>query len=305
MRRSLPFLVLLLATVSACGAREETSTQPGSDTVVQNEAADTAEMAIPPELTGARDSAGRQTGPDLNPASAPGVAFDYRYSFRLEADRIAAMQQEHQRLCERYGPRCQITGMDYRAASEDDVEAMLSFLVDPTIAGQLGRESEQAVVAADGELASSEVNGTEIGTEIKTNTVNIEELRAELARIESRLARPRLHWRERARLEEERRSLTAQIAGLRTATEAQERRLATTPMVFRYGSGRFAPAGGCNMTVSEAAENAAESFTGALRILLIIFVTLSPWLLTGLLVWLGICAFRRRLAKGTQSEASA
>lgn len=305
MRRSLPFLILLLATVSACGTADETSTQLRPEPAIEETANASSDTATPAELDAHDGQASRAVGPDLNPASAPGVAFDYRYAFRLEAERIAEMQQQHQRLCERYGPRCRITGMDYRAVNENDVEAMLSFLVDPAIAGQFGRESERAVEAADGELAASEINGTEIGTAIKTNTANLEELEAELARIEARLARPRIHWRERQRFEEERRGLRAQISSLRSTTGAQERQLATTPMLFRYGSGRFAPASGRSLTVGDAAENAAHAFLGALRVLLIVFVTLSPWLLTGLLTWLGVRAFRRRLAKGTQGEASA
>ena len=304
MRRSLPFLVLLLASVAACSGGGEPSNRSPSEAVAENSTDLSSEMAIPPELTGPGEQSSRETGPDLNPASTPGVAFDYRYAFRLEADRIAGMQQEQQRLCERYGQRCRITGMDYRAVNEEDVEAMLSFLVDPAIAGQFGRESERAVTAADGEVASSEINGTEVGTAIKTNTTNLEELQGELARIDARLARPRLHRRERARLEEERRALRTQIAQLRSTTEMQERQLATTPMLFRYGSGRFAPAGGRNLTVGEAAENAGDAFLGGIRILLIVFVTLSPWLLSGLLIWLSVRALRRRLTR-PEPEASA
>src|SRR4051812_36201297 len=152
---------------------------------------------------------------------APGVAFDVRYSFRLEADRVAEMQQEHQRLCARYGPRCRITGMDYRAANEDDVEAMLSFLVDPANAGQLGRESVRAVNAADGELTESEVSGSDVGTSLKTNAGTREELRAELARIEARIDQ-RISAAERARLDDQRQSLRQQIADLRATAGAQE-----------------------------------------------------------------------------------
>src|SRR5688572_32403970 len=112
--------------------------------------------SAPDEMRAPRGRASREAGPDIGPDSAPGVAFDYRYSFRLEADRVAEAQQEHQRLCERYTVnRCRITGMVYRAASEDDVEAMLSFRVDPAIAGQFGREGGQAVLGADGEMTDS------------------------------------------------------------------------------------------------------------------------------------------------------
>lgn len=305
MRRSLPLLALLLATAAGCSQSDSdnASTRPPSETAA-DQTANASEMAIPPELTSPRARPSRETGPDIDPASAPGVAFDYTYAFRLEAERIAEMQQEHQRLCDRYGPRCRVTGMDYRATGEDDVEAMLSFLVDPAIAGQFGRESVSAVDAAGGELASSQIAGTEIGTAIKDNVGTIEELQAELRRVEARLAR-RTPSAERIRLEEQRQSLRAQIAALRSQTREQERQLATTPMVFRYGSGIYAPGPGRRPTVAEAAENAADSFLGGLNILLIVFVTLSPWLLTALMIWAVVRYLRRRLAAAPIAEGSA
>jgi len=304
VRRSIPFLVLLLATAAACSqADDNPSAPPGnapadqtSNASEESEAAGDTSVAIPPELTAPRGRPSRETGPDLDPAAAPGVAFDYSYAFRLEAERIAEMQQEHQRLCARYGTRCRITGMDYRAANEDDVQAMLSFLVDPEIAGQFGRESVRAVTAADGTLAGSEIEGIEIGTALKTNTGNLEELQAELERVEARLARPGLRWRERARLDEERQDLRRQIAELRSVTDGQERQLATVPMLFRYGSGAFAPGPAPRQSLGQAAENAADNFLGGLNILAIIFVTLSPWILTILLIWGAVRFARRRLA---------
>jgi hypothetical protein len=300
VRRSLPFLVLLLATAAACGQVENSqSTAPLNASTDQaanaSEASADSEMSegIPPELPAPRGRADRQAGPDLDPAAAPGVAFDYRYSFRLEAERVAEMQQEHQRLCGRYGPRCRITGMDYRAANEDDVEAMLSFLVDPAIAGQFGRESVRAVTAADGELTESQIEGTEIGTSIKANTGSLEELQAELERVEARLARRNLRWRERERLDGERQGLRGQIAELRSVTAGQERQLATTPILFRYGSGNLAPGPARAATVGEAFERSTDNFLGGLNILIVIFVTLSPWLLAGLAIW-GLVRFLRR-----------
>jgi len=305
MRRSLPFLVLLLATAAACSQVEDgsSSTPSGnraeSSGDVANAAAEmttNAETRAPADLSRAGDESPVGTGPDLDPMSAPGVAFDYRYSFRLEADRVARMQQEHQRLCERYGARrCRITGMDYRAANEDDVEAMLSFLVDPSIASQFGRESVDAVVEADGELTESEVTGTDVGTSLKANAGSLAELEEELARVEARLARPNLRRGERAPLDDERRSLRAQISELRSTTGDQERQLATTPILFRYGSGDLAPGPAREPTVGEAFENATSGFVGALNILMIILVTLAPWLIAGLLLW-GAFRLGRRVA---------
>jgi hypothetical protein len=298
MRRSIPLAVLLLATTAGCGQAVDDgngTTAAPTERTANSTASDAAESsAIPPELPAPRGRADRGTGPDIDPGEAPGVAFDYRYAFRLEADRVAGMQREHQQLCARYGSRCRVTGVDYRAANAEDVEATLSFLVDPAIAAQFGRESVRAVTAADGEVTESAVNGTEVGTALKANTGELEELQAELERVEARLAQRNLRWAERARLDEQRQSLRQQVSALSATTGEQEQRLATTPILFRYGSGALAPGPARAPTIGEATERAADNFLGALKWLFIAFVTISPWALIGLLLWGGFRAARKR-----------
>ena len=217
MRRSLPLLVLLLATAAGCGRIEDNSTAapdgrpairprpwpipnprrrfpPSCRCRAGGSAAKPGRISIRPPRRASPSSTAMRSG--WRPSASP------RCSRSISGS------------AHRYGPACRITGIDYRAANEDDVQASLSFLVDPQIAGQFGRESIRAVEAADGTLAGNEITGTEIGTAIKANVGNLEELQAELARVEARLARPKLHRRERARLDDERRNLRAQIAEL-------------------------------------------------------------------------------------------
>jgi hypothetical protein len=305
----MPLLALLLATTAGCSQAvndgNRTTATPAERTANSN-ATDAAEASpIPPELPAPRSHAGRGTEPDIDPGSAPGVAFDYRYSFRLEADRIAGMQREHQELCARYGSRCRVTGVDYRAANEEDVEATLSFAVDPAIAAQFGRESVRAVTAADGELTESAVAGTDVGTSLKANNGQLEDLQAELNRIEARLAQRNLPAAERASLDEQRQSLRQQISALGETTGEQEQALATTPILFRYGSGALAPGPARAPTIGEATTRAADNFLGALKYVFILFVTISPWILTALLLWLGFRAARRRWPGAPAAPAEA
>ena len=298
MRISIPFLVLLLATTAGCSQAVNDgnrATATPAETSANSTAADGTERStIPPELSSPRAPAGRGTAPDIDPEAAPGVAFDYRYAFRLEADRIAGMQREHQQLCARYGSRCQVTGVNYRAVNDEDVEAMLSFAVDPAIAAQFGRESVSAVTEADGEVTESAVNGTDVGTSLKADNGQLEDLQAELERVEAGLTQRNVSRAERARLDEQRQALRQQISALRATTGEQEHRLATTPILFRYGSGAFAPGPGRGPTVREATVRAADNFLGALKFIFILFVSISPWALTGLLLWLAFRAARRR-----------
>lgn len=320
MRRSIPLLALLLATTAGCSKAvndgNSTTATPVQSTdnsaassATNSTAADATEATpIPPELPARRSPsssapAGQGTAPDIDPESAPGIAFDYRYAFRLEADRISGVQREHQQLCARYGSRCRVTGVDYRAANEEDVEASLSFLVDPAIAAQFGRESVNAVTAADGEVSDSGVTGTDVGTSLKADTGELEDLQAELDRVQARLAQPNVRSAERAQLELQRVSLREQISVLNATTGEQEERLASVPIQFRYGSGALAPGPAHQPTLGQASARAANNFLGALNTLLILFVSISPWVLTGLLGWLGFRAFRRRRPAPATAEA--
>ncbi len=313
MRRSIPLFALLLATTAGCSQAPSdgngtvtTTNTTTAERPANSAAADATEAsAIPPELPApaARRSAESGGAPDIDPELAPGVAFDYRYSFRLEADRIAGMQREHQQLCARYGSRCRVTGVDYRAANAEDVEATLSFVVDSQIAAQFGRESVNAVTAADGELTESGVNGTDVGTSLKTSTGDLEDLQAELDRIDARLAQPNVRSAERAQLQAQRQSLREQISSLGATTGEQEEALATTPIQFRYGSGALAPGPQRGPTVGEATARAANNFLAALKFLLILFVSISPWALTGLLAWIGFRAARKRWSGNPAARA--
>ena len=292
------FLVLLLATAAACG--QEQAFVPESETV-ENAA---SEDLTTDEAEAPQGRASRETGPDIGPRTAPGVAFNYRYAFRLDAPRVAEVQQEHQRLCERYTVnRCRITGMTYRAVNEDDVEAMLSFRVDPAIAGQFGRESVQAVTAAEGMLTDSEISGTEVGSAIQSAGRDLAALEAELARIEARIRDPRV--RDKGDLEYQAQMLRQQIRDLRERRNTQQQSLATTPMQFRYGSGALAPGFDQPPSLADALEDTGDDFMYSLTVLLVVLVRLLPWALAGLLVWGVVRYVRRRWAPKPPEAAEA
>jgi hypothetical protein len=307
MNRSISVLGLLLAT-AACQAAEDQSELAVAPTNMSSEASDSS-LAPATDLAAGSGRGTGGAGPDIRPAAAPGVAFDYRYAFRLEADRVAEAQQEHQRLCERYTvSRCRITGMVYRAASEDDVEAMLAFRVDPAIAAQFGREGVQAVLDAEGDLTESTITGTDAAPTIESVRRDLPRLEAELERIQARLSGGNLGREERSRLESEAQLLRQQLRDLRNSRETAERSLATTPMLFRYGSGTLAPGFTRTPTIAEALDEAGKDFKSSLNLLLVMLVRLLPWAALGLIVWAAIRFARRRFQpklRATESGASA
>jgi len=286
MRRSIPFLALLLAT-TACGEVSPGGDRTGSYAPSEEMAADAVAPAAPGVAT-------REVGPNVSPTAAPGVAFNYHYAFRLAAPRIAEVQEQHAQLCERLTvARCRITGMHYRVVNDRDIEAMLAFKLDPAVARHFGREGVQAVVRAEGMLTESRITGTDVGTGIDAANRSLADLQADLARIEERL-RAGVPAAERARLDEEARILRDRIRDLRDNRDAQRQSLANTPMVFNYGSGDLSPGFDQRHSFRRAWETALENVSGVGLGLFVILVTLLPWIALGLLAWWAVLAVRRR-----------
>jgi hypothetical protein len=236
------------------------------------------------------------------------VAFNYSYAFRLEAERIAAVQERHAARCEQLGPaRCRITGMLYRVRGEEDIEAQLQFKLDPSIARVFGREGVGVVTENQGMLVESQITGTDAGAQIRQAGRSIADLEADLARIEQRLA-AQPSRAERERLDFEAQQLRQTIRAMRQNREDAAETLATTPMTFVYGSGNLVPGSHERRPIGDALEQARDNFVDGVAVLFVILVTLLPWAFAALLGWLAYRAarrwrHRRSAASGGTSDA--
>lgn len=289
MRTSLA-LVALLAALGACsggGSEQQHGSGSGAPSISNDASADASGASASVEE-------GAAAGPQISPTAAPRVAFNYRYAFRLAAERVSEVQEQHAARCEQLGPdRCRIVGMLYRRHDDENIEARLSFKLHPAIARIFGREGVGTVTRAGGMLVESEITGTDVGTAIRQAGKSIAELREDLARIEARL-RGRIGSGERQSLEYEAQQLRSSIrAAEQNRAEAQET-LATTPMTFAYGSGSHVPGPQPRRSAAEIVEDAWEGFVAGVAILFVIVVTLLPWALLALLVWLVVRWVRRR-----------
>ena len=238
--------------------------------------------------------------PGVDVTSAPGVAFDYRYAFRLPGNRIAAVQEAHAQACEKLGiDKCRITGMRYRLVDQKDVEAMLALRLDPKLARQFGKDATGAVEKADGMLVDQEITGEDVGSRIAGADKTEAQLREELRQVEAELARPTPTVRggitqspapDRQSLLDRRDEIQRQLQNLREQKSADKEALAGTPMVFNYGSGSVVPGFDVRSPLKDALQTSGDNFIGGFAAILVIVLTLLPWLLAAALaVW----AFRR------------
>ena len=296
MRRSLPLLVLLLAGTASCGrgGPDPRNREPGGQSFSANAS---SEAAPPAPASVAADSAqGRAAGgPNISPTAAPGVAFNYNYSYALAAQRVSELQEAHAAMCERLTvARCKITGMRYEVLSPDDIRARLELKLDPAVARHFGREATGAVIQAGGELTESEISGVDAGSQIRQAGTDIERLRADLARIEQQLAGRTLEPEERAELQAQAAQLREQIRALGDQRQAQQESLATTPMVFNYGSGDLVPGYRPPQSLGEALGKAWVDFKEGATALVTFLIRAAPWLFALFLIgFAGLWAGRR------------
>lgn len=237
------------------------------------------------------------SAPGVDVTAAPGVAFNYRYAFRLPGNRISAVQEAHAQACERLGlAKCRITGMRYRLVDQKDIEAMLALRLDPALARNFGKQATQLVEKADGMLVDQEITGEDVGTRIAGANRTEAQLRQELASVEAELARavPMVRGNvapqaavDRQNLLNQAAELRRQIASLSESKQTDEEALAGTPMSFNYGSGSVVPGFDVRSPLREALERARDNFLGGFSTILVILISLVPWaLLAAALVWM-------------------
>lgn len=227
-------------------------------------------------------------GPDVRVSAAPGVAFNYRYAFRIPDAKISEVQEGHAAACETLGlMRCRITGMRYRLIDEDEVEASLAFKLDPAIARKFGKDALSSVEKAEGILVDSVIEGVDVGSGITASQRRSADLNAELSRLEARLKAGGMGDRERTELQEQVARLRAQLDGERDTRRAGEESLATTPMEFSYRGGDGIPGFDSGNPFADALKTAVTSAVTMFSFVLMAVGVLLPWaLLIALLVML-------------------
>ena len=294
MRRTIFASILLL---SACSQPQE-EREPSDLRTFDAREAPSATMAPPPPMApppisrSANAPAAEQAGgPNINVTAAPGVAFNYRYAYRLPNSRISAAQEAHATMCEKLGvARCRITGMRYSLVNEKDVSASLELKLDPAIARNFGKSATKVITDAEGMLVDQEITGVDAGSSIERANRGRAELQDELDRVNRELSRPGLSNVVRDRLLSEVTALRSQIRALGEQKTADEESLAKTPMAFYYGSGKSIPGFDEPTPLKDAFQRAGYNFLSVIGFLVIAIATLLPWLLIiGLLVW----AYRR------------
>jgi hypothetical protein len=281
-------LSLLLAT-AACGQARNDEAGPSTDSNMTT--FDASEEAAPTAADASSARAPRPPG--VAPTAAPGVAFNYRYAFRLPAENIGRVQEEHAQACEKLGvERCRIMAMTYNDEGDRRIDAQLAFKLDPTLARTFGRDGIAAVAKAQGELVRAAITGTDVGSEIAAAARGQAQQADEIRRIEAQLNRPGLSSSERVELQQQLQSLRESVRSGQAEQTGRRQQLASTPVVFDYRAGKT------GTRLERAVADAGDNFAFAATTLLILLVTLLPWIVALLLIWLAARWVARRFKIG-------
>jgi len=193
--------------------------------------------------------------------------------------------------------------MRYRLVDQKDIEAMLALRLDPRLARQFGKDATGVVQKSDGMLVDQEITGEDVGSRIAAARKSEAELRDELARIEAELSRkvPMIRGNVAPQAAVDRQSLLdraeeirRQLRDLSERKDSDKEALAGTPMVFNYGSGSVVPGFDVRSPLRDALQTSGENLIGGFAAILVIVLTLLPWLLVATLaIWLFRRARRR------------
>lgn len=249
--------------------------------------------------------------PRIGIEAAPGVAFDYAYSFRLADNRISKIQEEHAAACETLGvQRCQIADVRYQLTDAKLVEAQTQFRLAPGIARQFGANAIASVENAEGVLADASVAGADVGTEILASQRRSAGSEAEIARLEERLKSGGLDKRERAELLTQISQLRGEMGSERQARRDGEARIAWASVAFNYASDGGLPGIGHENPFASAGETLLRSGSTALSFVLTLGAAILPWgiiLALLALLWRSrpAVAIRRRLQRSAVTDTPA
>lgn len=252
------------------------------------------------EGSAASEASADAAAPRIGIEAAPGVAFDYAYTFRLTDDRIARVQEEHAAACETLGvQRCRIVDVRYQLTDEKLVEAQTQFKLEPGIARKFGSNAIASVEKAEGVLADASVAGEDVGTEILASQQRSAGSEAEIARLEGRLKSGGLDKRERAELLAQIGQLRGQIGDERQSRRSGEARIAWTSVAFNYISDGGLPGIGHDNPFANAGETLLRSGSTALTFVLTLGAAILPW---GILLALFVAFWRSRFVGAVRQQ---
>jgi len=229
----------------------------------------------------------------------PQIAYDYKYSFRLPADRVASTQQTHIAACDKLGlARCQLVSSE--SSSGNGSAASLKLRVASDVARRFNATLVDSVAKAGGRAVDQSISAEDVSKEISDTSARIRQRELLVQRLTQIL---QSRTGKVSELVEAERSVAAAQEELDQAkawlTQLQGR-VAMSDVEIDYAA---AVAGTPDQgPLGETVGQSWGFFTSALYAILRLVIFLTPWAVVGIGIFLAARAARRRWARAPAAD---
>jgi len=289
--RIVPISIMLCFILAGCG-------QASNPKLAEKlNAYDVAPTAPPGDA--ANGSKGDEAAATPLTVTLPQIAYDYKYSFRLPADRVASTQQAHIAACDKLGlARCQLVSSE--SNSGNGAVASLKLRVASDVARRFSAILIDSVAKAGGRAVDQSISAEDVSKEISDTSARIRQRELLVQRLTQIL---QSRTGKVSELVEAERSVAAAQEELDQAkawlTQLQGR-VAMSDVEIGYAAAiAGAPDQG---PLSETVGQSWSFFISALDAILRLVIFLAPWAAVGIGIFLIARATRRRWARAAAPE---
>lgn len=284
-----PLLTLALFALASCGAatEEKTSSEDLRTFDVQEEAPSAPQAAA----DGTASSSPAATEVQV---ALPQIAYTYSYAFRLPAEQLVAVQEQHLDLCESLGPaRCRVVDMKRSASSGDYVEGSLTLQVAAPIARDFGQRVVAAAASGGAETIDRGIAAEDLSKQIVDTAARIRTKEALVERLTTLLETRSGNIAQAVEAERAINAAQEELEQARAWLAEMRGRVAMSTFEIGYQSG--APLeGGVSEPLRDAFGRIGDLFGTSLAAIITILAIALPWLLVGGLALLLVRRIRRR-----------
>ena len=294
-------LLLLVAAIlfalSRAGPQMARPADPIRTFDVQAEPPPSAMVAPAPPAVDAPPEASVEPGaaPQSAPIAVtmPRIAYSYGFSFRLDRERIAAVQERHLAACRRLGPSlCRVTAMQRGGTNDGDSGANLKLQIAAGLADGFGRTLAAIAGEGGGETLDRSIRAEDLSRQmidsdarIRTRELLIQRLTALLQTRSGNIEQAVEAERAINGAQEELEAARAELADMRG-------RVAMSAVEISYVA--RGPAPDSPNPIVQAFDQVASVSTSSVGAMIMIVGIALPWALLGGLVFLAVRTVRRR-----------
>ncbi|HEV2817780.1 MAG TPA: DUF4349 domain-containing protein [Allosphingosinicella sp.] len=233
--------------------------------------------------------------------SMPRIAYTYGYSFRIDAGRIAAVQERHLALCRRLGPaRCRVTSMRRGAETGEAATAALALQLSAPLAEAFGRGLMAISAAGGGETADRSIAAEDLSRQMIDSDARIRTREVLIRRLTALLATRSGNIQQAVEAERAINTAQEELEAARTLLAEMRGRVAMSAVEISYLARDPIPSAA--NPIADALDRVGSISTSSLGAMILLLGVALPWLILGGAVFTIVRVVRRRFGQGPESE---